>query len=271
MNDLHFSARAISVGASLLFLGACSTSGDIGDPPGPPAPPSVEVIGVEGNGVPQTDVLRTVETRNPFGVPAHNLMADGDFELSTSAGDGGQYGWRSFGSDGQSSLLTETGGLCRTGLRCGVLRAGSVLYGTATAAPGGAGHQLTVHTKPKDPAVGCKSVMSAYILYCSAFNPLEVLDTDEEPDADGWCRHSIDFPPGNRAPCLYLEANQDALIDSAVLLPVGGSAKTTAKSGFVADQALLGRIQQVQKWIRDSTPVRERSRVVQLADGQTGP
>jgi hypothetical protein len=268
---LSWHASPVFVTASLVSLAACSQSGDIGDPSGPPPPAQTVIVPVEGEGVPKTEVLRTVETRNPFGVPAHNLMADGDFELSTSGGDGGQYGWRSFGNTGQSSLLTETGGLCRTGLRCGVLEPGSVLLGTGTAAPGGAGHQLTIHTKPKDASVSCPTVLNAYVLYCSSFNPLEALETDPERDESGWCRHHIEFPPGNRAPCVYLEAHHDALIDSAVLLPVGGVSKSTQKSAFVADQALLGRIERVQKWIRDSMPLADRPRALQLADGHAGP
>lgn len=266
----HASSSLVLAAVGLVAASGCSQSGEIGDPAPPVDAAPAVVIPVSPTGVPNGKApIRTVETRNPFGIPADNLLADGDFELSTSPGGGGQYGWRAiFTEDG--GMVTETGGICRTGLRCGVLDEGTILYGTAAAAPGGAAHELTLYTKPLEPEVACSDVMSAYLISCSGMGSVLTVPSDEAPGPDGWCRHQLSYPKSNKAQCVYIEGAASALIDSGTLLPVG-TPTNALKSGFVTDPALMNRIERAQAWIRDRTPIHTKPRAVQMADGQTGP
>ncbi|MBL8741515.1 MAG: hypothetical protein JNK04_10490, partial [Myxococcales bacterium] len=68
--------------------------------------------------------VRDVYQRNPFGVPLENLLVDGDFELSITRESTGQYGWRRLHNGGLKPTPAETGGLCKSGLRCGRVDSG---------------------------------------------------------------------------------------------------------------------------------------------------
>src|SRR5690606_37838607 len=99
----------------------------------------------EGGAPPEGPHVRDVVIRNPFGGPSDNLLADGDFELSiVPEGNSGQYGWIAFKQSGaEQPLLAETGGLCKSGLRCGRLPKRSIVFGRGTSAANEAPHRAS--------------------------------------------------------------------------------------------------------------------------------
>src|SRR6185295_11284533 len=103
-------AQAMSGRVAIAALLACVAAGcsdedvnPLATAPAPSHPAGVDDGGFEAS-PPPVDAgpfRRSVEIRNPLGGPVGNLLADGDFELSTQ-GDGqtSQTPWRSFTSDG---------------------------------------------------------------------------------------------------------------------------------------------------------------------------
>lgn len=168
---------------------------------------------------------RTVFHRNPLGDPANNLLVDGDFELSISAG-GGQYGWRKFNSSGTSeiAMTAETGGLCRTGLTCARFKKGEIMFGRGTAAAFNKGHVMSVYARVPE-GIACQKV-NVIALECDTFKALKVSATEPELE-NGFCHYKDTFAPSSAAVCLYLTNTlpQDviAIVDSAVLAPNDGT------------------------------------------------
>lgn len=88
---------------------------------------------------------------NGFGLPADNLLADGDFELSTVRGGYiPQLAWIGFNDSGERAIKAETGGLCRTGLRCGVLEPDLVPARQRHRGAADEAHIATVWAKPPE-------------------------------------------------------------------------------------------------------------------------
>ena len=197
-----------------------------------PAPtPTVPATGGGGSGEtpPTPTKVREVSFRNPFGEVAENLLADGDFELSFASFDG-QYGWFGFSplSGSPVPLEAETGGLCRTGLRCARMQRGSGLFARGTAAPDGAEHQVSIWMKSTsgspEGATPC-ALADVYLIACDSFNVLGGLEAAGSPDAAGWCQLDGVANPSTRALCLYIEiGDDDVLVDSATLLPLEAQA-----------------------------------------------
>jgi len=223
-------------------------SGRAVDHPGPFEEPVGEGLPDNGEGV-----IRRVEVRNPLGTPADNLLADGDFELSIVPGGAGvQYPWFAIKGNGFAELAAETGGICRTGLRCGVLVDNLIMLGSGTSAGDGIGMEAAVWVKPEQDQ-GC-DVMDAYVLTCSDFNVVAELEPDESPDPAGWCRYSTLVPAQNDSVCFYFDtesmsSGQTALVDSATLLPTTASSYKNY-SKLAPSQALLARLAWVHDLIR---------------------
>jgi hypothetical protein len=175
--------------------------------------------------------VREVFYRNTVGSPADNLLADGDFELSIVSSPGGQYGWLGFEENGNPvNIGAETGGLCKSGLRCGRVPGDSILFARGTAAPGEVEHRASIWLKPvsegPDPA-GNKPCELADVraLACDSFDQLERLDPAPAPTADGWCEISGPVPASRKAICLYVIVDQyDVIADAATLLPAPAQA-----------------------------------------------
>lgn len=169
--------------------------------------------------------IREVFLRNPMGSPPDNLFVDGDFELSIvpEESSGGQYGWIAFTSGGSpATLLGETGGLCRSGLRCGRVRSGRLLFGRGAAAPDEADMRASIWVKPLEPADDPEKpcdVGTFVAVACDSFQQLRVLQDADAPDAKGWCEMAGDIDGATQSVCLYVEAEVDMLIDAATLLP----------------------------------------------------
>jgi hypothetical protein len=170
-------------------------------------------------------VVRTVTVQSPWGGPAGNLLVDGDFELSIAL-DGHETpsAWFTFSTvnDGERYLRGETGGLCKTGLRCAVLEANTVLFGRGAAAPFLIGMTSSLWAKPPLGA-GCE-LIEPWIVECDQATLAHTLAPDAAvPDGDGWCRYQGSVPKSARQVCMYidskLEGNDTALVDAATLLP----------------------------------------------------
>ena len=223
-------ATSSVLGAFLIvWAGTGCTTGELsseGTPPDAAVPTGSAPLG-EGVDDAPPGVVRTVETRNPVGVPINNLMYDGDFELSISPGPQGLGYWYALGGVGPMTLTVESGGFCRSGLHCGVLKPGMVLYGRGAAAPDGALHDVSMWVRPADDLDRCK-VAEPYVLPCDQFSVLSALElVNDDPNEAGWCEYRGEYPPSENAICVYVEAallpGESALIDSVVLLPKGAA------------------------------------------------
>ncbi|MEB2324033.1 MAG: hypothetical protein OZ921_16090 [Sorangiineae bacterium] len=194
--------------------------------------------------------LRTVESRNPFGrtTLVENLLVDGDFELSSGSG---QYGFIAYSAGGQALLARETGGLCRSGVTCGVLTSGTSLLGYGAAARG---KSLAVTLWAKPPEPDCSLVWVSVTKCNQAFGgSTSVLPVEAAPDATGWCRYEEVLPPMDEQPCLFVStaaaAGARTLVDDASLVAVEGSgAKPRALRA--PDPAREARIAEVLDWAR---------------------
>ena len=201
---------------------------------------------------------RIVETRNPFGSTKGNLMVDGDFELSVQSSPGGQVGWRVFSDSGSAELgfKVETGGLCRTGLRCAVLEKNVIFFGRGTAAPDDAPHVATMWSKPPQ-GMACNDVMTAVLVACSTAGGQKKLTAQTDaPGEDGWCEYSATISGRDAAVCIYLtsklEGDATALLDSATLEPdTGNMAK--AYEAWVPPADFVASLDATRDYIRRTT------------------
>ena len=194
--------------------------------------------------------VRRVEFRNPFGNVnrADNLLVDGDFELT---GAEGQYGWRSVSSRGEETLARETGGLCRSGVTCGVLTSAADLMAFG-AAPRDTEIEVSLWAKP--PQADCHRI-DVSVIACSApiiLSLATVLPSADAPDATGWCHYQGRAAKMDEQPCLYLhvDSNDRVLVDEAFL----GSAQVTAMRRLAATvprDDLLKRMQHALRWIHE--------------------
>ena len=221
----------------------------------------------EGGGATEPAV-RSVFLRNPVGVPFDNLLADGDFELSIvpAQAAGGQYGWRAFSpSGGQAALLAETGGLCRSGLRCGRLGEGRVLFGQGTAAAGERPHRASLWVKAVDPTTvdadkPCELIGRAFVIRCESFVTLGSLKPAEAPDDRGWCEYTGLAASSRDALCLYLELDaREVLLDAATLLPREQPDALPAPLPTSPDAATRARMETIRAAIRGRMPLSSES------------
>jgi hypothetical protein len=203
-----------------LFLFACSeddvTRSTSPEDAGTDAPPPVDA----------GPRVRTIETRNPFGQASeHNLMVDGDFELTS--GDG-QYGWLAFGNGAQTTLFRETGGLCRSGLTCGVLTPEVDLLGNGSA-PRDKDIEVSIYAKPPEPNCDLTQILLIHctgaVLNSGTLGNLPPVEF--EPDETGWCHYRAVLPPQEFRPCLYVSSGgapgARTLVDEASIIAADGS------------------------------------------------
>lgn len=219
---------------------------DAAPPPPPPPPPPPVDAGV---------VKRTVMMRNPFGGPAGNHLADGDFEFSTSQYSG-QLGWRAFSSDGSQDVAfaTETGGLCRSGLRCAVMGPGMLFLLRGTSAKGDKGNIASGWAKGPD-GMGCGAVR-AVLINCDTFTVGKQL-VGKKAD-DGWCHYTAAIGEQDTATCVYIDSNlkkdTTALVDAFVLGPDDGTVYPEAAEFWAPDAALVARLEAVRARVIATMP-----------------
>lgn len=209
--------------------------------------------------------LRTVEQRNPFGDTAieDNLLVDGDFELSSNSG---QYGWRAIsiqpGAQGQTDLITETGGLCHSGLSCGVVKNGLDLLAFG-AEPRDKPMDVSIWVKPPVPDCGAVSVeliscTSQIVTSVATLAPLT-----PTPGSDGWCHLESIASSMDSQPCLFVSAslpdNQRALVDDASIVPADGSGSKPLEATLPSPE-LRRQIAFAVRWFAEHTLYGEPAR-----------
>jgi hypothetical protein len=204
---------------------------------------------------------RTVMTRSPFGGPVANHFADGDFELSTSRGSG-QYGSRAFSTGtsggGEVDFAVETGGLCRSGLRCAIFAPKTALFLRGAAAPLGKGNLASFWAKVPAGKT-CASVTAVMVTCDTLASGHTIKATSAQPDAAGWCSYGARLAPSPSALCLYIQNKltgaERALVDSAVLGPDDGTVLPQAAEFFVPTAELTSELASVRETIRKTTIV----------------
>ncbi|MCC6523912.1 MAG: hypothetical protein IT373_14735 [Polyangiaceae bacterium] len=220
-------ARLPSLFAALAALVALACTSESGTSPLTTATTTDPGTAGAGGTAPLPDAgarVRTVEMRDPFGGPTGNLLFDGDFDLTTPGLS--QAPWYAQASDGsQVELRLETGGLCRTGLRCGVVESKVLLIGFGVAAAA-SGVAAEVWARP--PAGKPCKVVQARLLNGQTFSNLGFLArVSEEPGPDGWCLYRGAVKQQKMSVYLALNntlaAGETALVDSATLLPDDGT------------------------------------------------
>lgn len=197
--------------------------------------------------------VREVFVRNPMGDQVGNLLADGDFELSITSNPG-QQGWTFYGFQGAAGMVGETGGLCRSGLRCAVLPPGGTLFGRGTAAPDRAPMQGEVWVKPQEGGE-CGGV-TIYALSCDAFGVLGQPTLAEGADDDGWCPRRFSIQPSSTAVCLYMENDSGTavLVDQASVRPREGE-DDTQRSLPAVRPATRARMDRLKDHLRRTLPL----------------
>jgi hypothetical protein len=222
---------------------------DGGDTPPPPAPDA-------------GTVKRAVLDRNPFGGPSGNLLADGDFELSTVPHAGAQLGIRAYTSDGSGAvdLATETGGLCRSGLRCAVVQPATVLLLRGTAA-NGKGNVASGWVKV--PAGSACNVVRPILITCDTFAVGKLLSA-KKPDADGWCHYTATLTEQDQATCVYVDSTlptgATALLDSFMLGPDDGTVQPLEAEFWVPDAETARRLDRLRAYAIATLPLGRRPR-----------
>jgi hypothetical protein len=257
-------ARALVLAA---LLAGCRSDGTLAPAPRPEGSAGVTTGGAEPTPPSGTSGLvprRTVGTRVPWGGPPGNLLVDGDFEHSiVPEGQGGQLGWFAFTTTNLADayLRGETGGVCKSGLRCAVLAPGTFLYGRGTSDKD-VGLLAGIWAKP--PAERPCRVVHPYLVQCNAtvITGGDLAPVAAEPDADGWCEYRGAAAPITASMCMVVEAQllpgETALVDAATLLPSDGKAPLPALGPLGSDRA--ARLAAVAARIRARLPFGAPSR-----------
>ena len=201
---------------------------------------------------------RSILTRNPIGGPAGNLLADGDFEHSTVGSPGAQTGWRAFSGDGSAlrEVKTETGGLCRSGLRCAVVEPKTLQLLRGTAARD-TGIVASIWAKLPVGAVNCKAV-SVVLIRMDDFAAHTKLTADKVPDEQGNCHYDARISEKTDAVGLYVEntlaEGTFALLDSALIAPDDGTIHPKAAEFWVTPPDVAQRLDAMRETLRRSAP-----------------
>jgi hypothetical protein len=244
----------------MLALPACSVGEEQLSPVPPPGvPDDAGAVTPPPPGVPPIPgrVKRTVMERSPFGGTPGNLLADGDFELSTVPHAGSQLGWRAYTLDGSGELDThwETGGLCRSGLRCAIFDPGMLMFGRGTASAT-KGNVASVWAKL--PINAKCNLVRPILITCDTFNVDKLLSGGKK-DANGWCHYTAALPRQDSALCMYidstLKAATYALLDDAVIGPDDGTIHPEAAEFWVPDAQTVATLENLRRVVQSTMPL----------------
>lgn len=226
-------SRRIATLLAFALLAGCSDETRVNPAPVRSAPADASIpptdagvdVAAEASVVPEAGPRkREILHRNPFGSPqaASNLMFDGDFEWSGM----GSGMWAGFSNQGEVDLVLETGGLCRSGLRCVALDRSYDLYGYGTRASHSAAKaSMWARVPGSDCGVVSAYVTSLMSIVISTFTP-QLLAETEAPDATGWCRYSVVLPQKDDGVGLYItatvEEGETVIVDEVVIASADG-------------------------------------------------
>lgn len=210
-----------------------------------------------GAGTPVRDVF----VRNPFGEQEGNLLSDGDFEMSITSNPG-QQGWNFYGFNGSDTLIGETGGLCRSGLRCGVFPKGGALLARATAAPDMAPMVGEIWVKPLDGS-SCGGV-AVYVVGCDDFDVRgQFGGLVPQLEEDGWCALRGAAAGSATAVCMYLENDGTAMLIDAASLREGEPDASNRVAVLPVPAATRARMNAVRDHLR-TLPISTLRRALDL-------
>jgi hypothetical protein len=251
------SARIIASLCLLAFAAGCSSSEDASSPADAGSDAAHDAPPEAAPPMPDAGPLvRSVELRNPFGdtTQQHNLLVDGDFELTAGQG---QYGWQAVQNGAVADIPRETGGLCHSGVACAAITSDYLLLGFGVAAPEQS-MQVSLWSKPPVPdctltvvaLINCDSVIASTI----ATVPTE----SDVPDASGWCHHLATAPALALRPCFVVQsfADPDArtLIDHGGIYALEGTRSNTLLAGAPSAER-FERVQKALRVLRERTPI----------------
>lgn len=212
-----------------------------------PSAPVADAGAVSDAGGTDGAVVRTVETRNPFGdtTNAQNLMIDGDFELT---GRSQQMPWIAFDSSGQATLGYATGGRCRSGVRCATVPNGTQLIGYF-ASPKTEKMTASVWTRPDS---GSCNDVDVDIVDLNDQNAgfAAVLKAGQQ-DAAGWCNFTGQIPNlADKQPVVYVAPRTgNVRVDDAVILPSADGDPAQHSAG-VPTSATREHLRFIAEWVR---------------------
>jgi hypothetical protein len=201
---------------------------------------------------PPAAATRTVGHRSPFGdaFQANNLMVDGDFELT---GRTDQAPWIVFTSS-QQTLNYETGGHCRSGVRCAVIAPGDALVGYM-ASPSAEDAQIRAYIKPD--SGHCADVVLYEVDLATNNTNGSAQSTTSAPAEDGWCFFTGKIPALTYAqPALYLQLptnskSKTVIVDQVSVLPVSVAPVHGITMPFVPPSPeVRARIEATGNWLR---------------------
>ncbi len=216
-----------------------------------PLPPLTTDAGVPTLAAP----TRTIGYRNPFGnvLQPGNLMVDGDFELT---GRSDQAPWIAFNQmmQAQETLNYDTGGRCRSGVRCGLIGKGDTLIGYFSSPANGGNFNVRVYIQPETGHCG-DAVVTTFDVATNNTGQTVQSDTDA-PAADGWCVFegmgqslSYDEP----ALLVMMASNPQGSmvhVDEATVLPVGQVPVNGIKLMTRAAPDVIAAGNDVANWVR---------------------
>ncbi|HEX7666258.1 MAG TPA: hypothetical protein VF407_17150 [Polyangiaceae bacterium] len=210
----------------------------------PQAPP--KDAGDDGTTGTSPAVVRTVETRNPFGdtAAASSLMVDGDFELT---GRSEQMPWIAFDNNGQATLNYATGGQCRSGVRCAVITPASQIVGYF-ASPKTDAMNGSIWVRPD--SGNCNDVQVGALDLDSQQDFTATFGVASQ-DGNGWCNLTAHIPNmANQQPVLYVAlASGTARIDDAVVLPAASTSSFTKNDRKMPTRD-VERARFIRDWVR---------------------
>lgn len=230
--------------AFLLLLAACDDS--------PSAIQPLPAVTTEAGVPTPAAARRTVGHRNPFGdaLQSDNLMADGDFELT---GRSGQAPWTVYNNQNQGTLNYDTGGHCRSGIRCGVIGVGDQLVGVI-ASPPNMDFIVRLYVLPDS---GRCSDVDVLLVDLNSGSEAGSVPPPSAPGPDGWCLFEGSI--GNMAyesPRVFVSLSmtaksKTARIDDATALPsIEVPIHGIQALRPVDDAAKRAQVEQVAAWIR---------------------
>ncbi len=197
-------------------------------------------------------IKRRVLNRSPFGNldRAGDLLLDPDFEFSTGRG---QTAWVAVSDVGQQRLTIETGGTCRSGLRCVRIEGSTALLGEATGATS-TGSTLSFWAKVSGDHC---AVINAYFVRAMTYTIVPaapITPSTDTPDDGGWCRFEGTAPKQKERLAIYIELKPSLLsvsvvLDDASLRPADGMSALAATLDLVDPDAQT-RIRDRLGWLR---------------------
>jgi hypothetical protein len=219
----------------------------------PAAPAKVIDAGADAQTIgDDASVIRTVETRNPFGdtTSPNNLMIDGDFELT---GRSEQMPWITFTQTaGQTTLNYATGGKCKSGVRCASITAGTELIGYF-ASPKTGTMNASLWVRPDSGTCTDVQVLALDFSNPAGTTAAQLTVLNQDPTT-GWCNFAGAIPNmAEQQPVLYVSPSDTmkgvALVDDGVILPAD-STNSFTRTQITLTSHTREQVKFASDWVR---------------------